>query len=220
MKRKCSQILHYKKSKIDNNDSDDGSDDGKHKHPEEDEYVFAIKNHIYFRTDVTLGSINKLDKLITKMNDKISKLNTVSDYGKFVPNPIYLHITSYGGDLMAGFMAVDSIKKSLTPIYTIVEGYACSCGSLMSVSGAKRYMTENAYILIHQLSGWTYGKYEELNDDKINNDLFMKKIKNIYQSASNNKLTKKQLDDVLRHDLFFDFDKSYKYGLVDEIYTV
>ena len=37
-------------------------------------------------------------------------------------------------------------------IYTVIEGYTASAGTLISVYGRKRFIRKNTYMLIHQLS--------------------------------------------------------------------
>ena len=70
-------------------------------------------------------------------------------------------------------------------------------------------------MLIHQLSSGLWGKYEEIKDDMENCDKLMKMIKDIY--AEYTKIPKKKLNEILKHDLWFDADQCLEYGLVDEI---
>ena len=78
-------------------------------------------------------------------------------------------------------------------------------------------MTKNAYMLIHQLSSGAWGKMNEIEDEYKNLEDLMKRIKSIYNE--NSKIPKKELNDFLKHDLWFDLDKCLKYGLVDEIWS-
>lgn len=130
-----------------------------------DNDVYTYHNHIYFKTDVSSESIEKLATEIDHLNHKIANTKTI--YGEFIPTPIHLHITTNGGDLMAGFFGYDKIKSSKIPINTIIEGCVASAGSLLSIAGTKRYMTPNSHVLIHQLRTGIIGTYEELVDEKI-----------------------------------------------------
>lgn len=180
--------------------------------------VYDIDNHIFFRTDVTDESIDMLGKLITIKNREFDILQKNCPQATLTPNPLYLHITTNGGSLYAGFMAVDMIERSKIPINTVVEGYVASAGSLMSVVGKKRYMAPNAAMLIHQLSSSAKGKFDELEDDHENNKILMKRLKDIYISHSHDKLGKKKLGELLKHDKDWFFDTCFQYGLVDELY--
>jgi len=87
----------------------------------------------------------------------------------------------------------------------------------MSVVGKKRYMRPNAYMLVHQLSAGSWGKMCELEDSFTNNKRLMEQIKTIYKDYS--KIPRKELNEILKHDLWWDVDTCLKYGLVDELWT-
>jgi ATP-dependent protease ClpP protease subunit len=103
------------------------------------------------------------------------------------------------------------------PIHTIIEGATASAGTLISVVGEKRYMTKNAFMLIHQLSSVCWGKMSEIEDEFENLQELTEKIKDIY--SENTKIPKKELNKLLQHDLWLNSSKSLKYGLVDELWT-
>jgi ATP-dependent Clp endopeptidase proteolytic subunit ClpP len=131
--------------------------------------------------------------------------------------PIYLHINSFGGSVFDAMTAIDVIQSCKVPIYTIIEGATASAGTLMSVVGKKRYMRPNAYMLIHQLSSGCWGKMSEIEDDFQNNKVLMDKIMDIYKEHAD--IPKKQLGEILKHDLWWDIDQCKKYGLVDEMWN-
>jgi len=190
----------------------------------EDENVFQMDNHIYFTADVSMKSVNKLAKLIHNSNKEYDVLySSVSHMANVTPKPLFLHITSVGGDLFAGFRAVDMIHNSRIPIYTVVEGYAISAGSLMYLAGQKRFMTKNSYLLIHQLSNYhgdgTSETFEKAKDEFSNNMMLMNQLYDFYIEVSKGKLNKKKVEDVLKHDLYWNFGTCHKYGLVDDTYN-
>lgn len=191
------------------------------------EKVYRRDNHIYFNCGVSNDSINSLAKLIHEVEEEFEELknelqqkNKLVSFEKLEPKPIYLHITSFGGSLFAGFRGVDIIKNSKIPVYTVVEGYAMSAASQMAVAGKKRYMTENSYILIHQLRSYNEsGTFEELKDNFTNNKSLMKRIIDIYYEHTHKKITKKQIETALRRDLYWSYDYCQKHGFVDGLYT-
>ena len=85
----------------------------------------------------------------------------------------------------------------------------------MSVVGHRRLMHSHSYMLINQLSSGMWGKYEELKDDMENSENLMKVIKDIYIKHTN--IPKRELDKILKHDLWWDAKTCLKYGLIDEI---
>lgn len=172
-------------------------------------------NIIYFYAGVDLKENFKLNKEISTIGRQMEMVAV--KLGMDVPPPIHLKINSYGGSVFAAFGSIDYIMRSKTPVYTYVDGCAASAGTIMSVCGAKRFMGENAYMLIHQLSSGMWGKYQELQDDMKNSDNLMKRIKEIYEAKT--KIPKSKMDDLLKHDLWWDAKTCLKYGLVDEILT-
>ena len=92
-------------------------------------------NHIYFNNPVTKGSIDSLARIIKLKNNELQRIkkNPLVNYIK--PNPLYLHITTDGGDFIEALRAVDLIKSSKIPIYTVAEGHVSSAGTIMAVVG-------------------------------------------------------------------------------------
>lgn len=181
-----------------------------------DNGIFKRHNHIYFRASVNCESIEKLVKLIDSENEKVEKLEKNKMIKKMELNPLYLHITSFGGSLIACWRAIDAIQTSKIPIYTIVDGHAASAGTLMSIVGKRRFMTQNSLMLIHQLSAWHMGKYEELKDDFENSKSFMNRIFNLYLKHTN--MDKEELEEFLKHDKWWPTSVCLEKGLVDDVY--
>ena len=174
--------------------------------------VHTSNNRVYFYSEVTRPDCLALNKNLQTLSDSMA--NTANNYG--IPSPpIRLHINSYGGSVFAGLSSVDYIASSKVPIHTIVEGCAASAATIMSVVAEKRYMRKNAFMLIHQLSSGMWGKFEELKDDMKNCEILMDTIKEIY--VEHTTIPKKKLNDILKHDLWFDADTCLEYGLVDEL---
>lgn len=178
--------------------------------------VYSKDNHIYYKSKVDKGSIEELIDLLDDKNEEYAELKKHKLVKSLTPSPIYLHISSYGGDLLMGFKAVDAIERSKVPVHTIVDGPVASAASLMAVVGKKRYMTPNSYHLIHQLSSGVWGKYSEIKDDWDNCSSFMDKIVNIYDTNSD--MEEKEIREYLKHDLWWEKDKCFSTGLVDEVW--
>ena len=174
--------------------------------------VETTHNRIYFYSGVTRPKVLQLNKNIFNLN-----VNMLSKTGplNYDPPPIYLHINSYGGSVFAGLAAVDYIKNSKIPVHTVIDGCAASAATLMSCVGSRRLMHRNSCMLVHQLSGAMWGKFQEMQDDMQNSEMLMQKIKNIYKQHT--KIPKKELDNILKHDLWWEAEKCLEYGLVDEL---
>jgi ATP-dependent protease ClpP protease subunit len=176
--------------------------------------VKSDSNHIYFYSDVDHKSCLDLNK---SLQDKVDELLYTALKNGFGRPKIYLHVNSYGGYIFSGVSAMDTILrlKEFADIITIVEGGVASAGTFVSVVGTERWMTRNSYMLIHQLSSTTFGKYRELKDDMKNNEELMKMIKNVYTKYT--QVPPEEVDKILDHDLWWDSETCLKYKLVDKI---
>ena len=175
--------------------------------------VETTNNRIYYYSEVSRQKILVLNKSLRNLNDNL--LNQAQLLNLDNPANIYLHVNSFGGSVFAGLSAVDYVKSCEVPVVTVVEGCAASAATLFSVVAPHRQIRNNSFMLIHQISSGMWGKYEELKDSLDNCDLFMRIIKDIYGEYT--KIPKKKLNEILKHDLWFDAETCLEYGLVDEI---
>lgn len=182
--------------------------------------VEVVDNHIYFYCDVNTKNILDLNKAIFKLNKTLTsvKNSTNVEFGINISDMvIYLHINSMGGYVTDAFSGVDAIISSEIPIYSIIEGYAASAATFLSVVCNKRYITKHSSVLIHQLSGGYWGTYQQMTDDMKNSTYLQKKIKRLYMEYSKGKMKKEKLEELLKRDLMLSFKKCRKMGLVDEL---
>ena len=106
--------------------------------------IYSFSNHIYFNDEINNNSAFKLNNALRTMEIKLKALN--------IDNiPIYLHLTTNGGIIHSAFSIIDCMNCISLPIYTVIEGFVASAGTLISVYGVKRYICKNAYVLIHEL---------------------------------------------------------------------
>ena len=178
----------------------------------EPSYVETVDNQIYFYSEVDSSSILQLNRRIRELDHRLAIEAAIQERES---SPIILHIASYGGSLFSGLAGLDAIKQSVVPIVSVVDGYCASAATFLTIAGTKRRIGKYSFMLIHQLSAFSWGKYQELKDDQINFDRLMKIIKDIYLTYT--KVPENKLDEILQHDLWFDAKTCLKYGLVDEI---
>jgi ATP-dependent protease ClpP protease subunit len=201
------------KSKKENVENAASSGDDGNTHSDSKNRIESVNNDIYFYAEVTRTNNLTLNKKIDSLG--IKYYNFSNSLGMENVAALNLHINSFGGSVFAGFSTVDHILNSKVPVHSIVDGCAASAATLISVVADHRYMHKHAFMLIHQLSAGSWGKYSELKDNMENNDLIMNKIKEIYQEYT--KIPSKKLDEILKHDLWWDAKTCLEYGLIDEI---
>ena len=177
-------------------------------------FVEVVENRIYFYSNIETEKILQLNRNIRSMGINLQREASIQDRESA---NIYLHIQSYGGSIFAGVAGMDEIIKSVVPVYTMVDGCCASAATFLSICGKKRFINRHAYMLIHQLSSFMWGKYEEFKDEIKNLDKLMLMIKEVYGEYTN--VPTKKLEGILKHDLWFDANECKEYGLVDEIIT-
>jgi len=175
--------------------------------------VEVYKNHIYFYCGVSKKSCLKLNNELKKL-----EMSILNDGKNFVKKNkyIYLHINSYGGSVFAAVSTIDTIKNLKVPVVSIIEGAAASAATMISVICSYRMILPHSFMLIHELSSSTWGKMHQLEDEMHNLKQLMKLIKSLYEKYT--KLDSEELDDILKHDLWWNAKKCLQSGLVDEVY--
>lgn len=226
--RICKHVIgkNTKKGKNDDSDGDEGDDGNDESNPlvlpnmfkqEDDNLIYLKQNHLYFHTEVSEDSVDKIKKLMRQYWNKISSIKKTHECIVFKPKPLYLHIFSPGGCVYSGLSLYDFVLeyKKKIPVYTVVEGMAASAATFISVAGTKRFITPNSYMLIHQLSTFIGGNFEQIQDGYDNSKKSMEKIMQIYKTHT--KINKKKIPNILKHDLNWDAQECLTNGLVDEI---
>jgi len=175
-------------------------------------FIEVVENRIYFYSDIDREKILQLNR---HLRNKGIDLQREAMVQAREPANIYLHIQSYGGNIFAGMAGMDEIIKSMVPVYTMIDGCCASAATLLSICGKRRFINRHAYMLIHQISSCMWGKYEDFKDEMKNLDKFMTMIKEIYSEYT--KIPMEKLEEILKHDLFFNANECKEYGLVDEV---
>ncbi len=193
-----------KKRKLQHNEEDD--EELEQKKPKFN--IHTLGNEIYYYEDIDKEQILELIYQIKNLTNELQYQSLRYNF-----NPIInLHIYSDGGDAFMGLSIYDFIKENKVPIYTFVNGNIASAATFMYLAGTKRYMSPNSTILIHQISTSFWGKFEDLKDECRNTTELMKIVKDLY--SENTLMKKKQLDDILKRELFLTYNECEKLGFI------
>jgi len=210
--KKPKLFFKNKLNKYINNNNDDEDYDFLNNTNDSD-YIYTKYNHIYFNNNITKDTAFELTKVLRNVENLI---NITSITNKTKKVPIYLHITTDGGLIYSALSIIDCIKLLSVDVYTIVDGFVASAGTLIVLAGKKRFMCENAYMLIHELRGGIWGKMTEIEEEYINLKKIMKHLINIY--VENTNLTKSELKEILKKDLIWNINECITNGLIHEQY--
>lgn len=175
--------------------------------------IHTLNNRIYFNDDISTDSITALNKELRTMDEKMM---VVANTFRIDPIPIYLHLTTNGGDIYSAFSAIDCIKQLNSPVYTVVDGFVASAGTLISVAGKKRYIQPNAYMLLHELRSGFWGKMSEMTEEMENLKKLMTHLIDYY--SEHIPISKKSLEKLLTKDSIWNAKECLSKGVVTEIY--
>jgi ATP-dependent Clp protease protease subunit len=183
----------------------------------EEQGITVLGDHIWFYSPITPSSAMRLNRSLQDLSMKLAPtaFSSMQEVGS--PAPIWLHINSYGGEVFSSFAVADTIERisQIVPIITIVEGCAASGATFMSIAATRRLIRKNAFMLVHELRAGTWGAYTDLSDDHRSNTTIMKTIKEWYKEKT--KLPKKEIDQILSRDIWWNSKTCIKHGLTDQI---
>lgn len=134
-------------------------------------------------------------------------------------------INSYGGYTDCLSTLLDCIKGSTKPVMTIATGVDMSCGADLFVSGTKglRIIGPNTTSLIHQVSGMSWGKYNDIKAEAQEIDRLNKKILyDLFDQAGDHPegYTEQMIKDNFNADLYLTPEKMIENGWADKIMSV
>ncbi len=79
---------------------------------------------------------------------------------------VTVFLNTYGGNIYDALAIYDSIRAltNVMEINTVAVGNCYSAGVVLLQAGTQRFITPNTYLLIHEVSSWTWGKVSEHED--------------------------------------------------------
>ena len=184
---------------------------------EDESFVKVQGSDVYFHCEVCEESVLELSLKLKKL--ELELLHKHLDLGLSDIRPeIRIWIRSDGGDLHSGMSAMDTISRiKRCKVRTIADGVCASAATFVLLGGRSRHMTENSYILIHQLNmDGTWGKFEDFKDQMHNLEKFMDRFREIYTRET--KIPEKRLSKLLKRDLYMDAKRCLKWEIVDSVW--
>ena len=176
--------------------------------------IESEENRIFFYCPIGDQEALELNRLLRRLDVEMQYLSGRLDCQEI---PIHLHIHSPGGSVFSGLSIVDTMLSSKTPIYTYIDGSAASAATLIACCGKKghRHIGSNSFMLIHQPHIEWIGKLDDFRDEIKNQKELYDTIIQIYAKQTN--LKKKELEDLLRHELWLNAKSCIEKGLADKL---
>lgn len=168
------------------------------------EEVYTEGDTIFFFCDVTTKAVRDMCIQLKKLIITHKKIK--------------ICIMSGGGELYAGYAGMDYIRmlvKQGIYIETIAYGFCASAAVDILMSGSKRMMGKNSFILIHQMAIDIGGTYTNLRADMRNNKQLMKRDRAACEKYAD--IPPDVLDKLFKEDVNLSARKCLKYGIVHEL---
>lgn len=129
--------------------------------------------------------------------------------------PIKIYIDSPGGDLIATFTMINSIRMSKTPVWTINIGAAYSGGFFTFIAGHKRFAYPLSSFLFHEGSTGTSGDAGKFRNFA---DFYKKELDNLKKVVLEyTDITEEDYEKHINDDWWFTAEEALEHGICDEI---
>lgn len=154
-------------------------------------------------------------------DDLANSVNTKLQYFSMNQKPVYIYISSPGGDMNAGYSIVDQIELSSFPVCTIIRGQASSMAATIAAYGniGNRYITKNSSIMIHPMI------IQPNSCDIEEHVIAMGHLQQYYKDTIKDlkarlRLNKDDsLENILSKTKWMNAKEAIKFGIVDHIWT-
>lgn len=189
----------------------DNMKDRQYPTPEEYTYWKSRGNRTFF-IDYEIDEcydLLELSKIIIQMNMEERNIEN--------PEPIFIFIHSYGGDIEQANYFCDLVQSSHIPIVTIGMGVAMSAGFLIFLSGVRRYAFKHCQMLVHSGSAAFQGTAEQIEEAQKNYKKQIDSMKEYILERTD--IDEKTFNKNRNKDWYLTCDELEKYHITDKIIT-
>lgn len=132
-------------------------------------------------------------------------------------SPIQLIINSYGGSVTDCLAIYDAMQTVPAGVQTICFGAAYSAGAFLLAAGSKgnRLVLPNAEVMIHELSSWLHGSYQDLKIGMAQLNRMQTRLTGLLAKHTGKSV--KAISEDTARDLYLYAEDAVKYGLADRI---
>ena len=130
-------------------------------------------------------------------------------------DPIYMYISSPGGEVMAGLSIIDVMNHIDSPVHTVAMGMVASMASVLLSAGDRRHILPNAQVMLHQPLGGAQGQASDIEITAKQILKIKEKLNRMLAQATRREI--EEIEKVTDRDSYFDAREALDFGLVDEI---
>ena len=138
-----------------------------------------------------------------------------SQYGK-----IDVRINSRGGDVFSGIAIYNALRRSDSDITIYIDGVAASMAAIIALCGKPLYMSPYARLMLHCVSGGTYGNATVLRQMAEQMEVLQSDLSSMIAGRLGMKPEEVQQKFFDEHDHWIDAQEALKMKLCDGIYDM
>ncbi len=130
---------------------------------------------------------------------------------------VCMYINSPGGEINAMYAIYDTMNYITPDIITVGYGTVMSAGSFILAAGTKgkRVALPNTAIMIHELSGGSMGKFQDIKVRYKHMERLYDKMAKDYVKMTGKSLKKVKAD--MERDFYMSPGEAQDYGLIDKV---
>jgi ATP-dependent protease ClpP protease subunit len=127
---------------------------------------------------------------------------------------IRLRINSPGGDVFDGVAIYNAIKNHAAKVTAHIDGLAASAASFVAMAASHIIMPSNAFMLIHNASGFVMGTGDEMREVAADLDRIDKAMTATYAARSG--MTAAKVRALMKEDRLMEASEAKELGFADE----
>lgn len=146
----------------------------------------------------------------------ISARSFISQLRAVTAKNINLRIHSPGGDVMEGTAIFNALQRHPANITTHIDGLAASMATIVALAGKKVNMAQNAYFMIHDPAGGSYGGTAE---EHRKSAAVLDKVKEtiVSEYAKKTGLPTEKISQMMSEETWMTAQEAKDYGFVDVV---
>ena len=170
-------------------------------------------SHIYISGELLVDNLNSFSSSLRTTKAALCAESALNSTKK---QPIFLHLSSYGGDLFAGYGMADLIESLDYPVIAVAEGVVASAASLVFIACKKRLVLPHSQFMVHEFNTMYFGTHSDFLNEINAQKTVMKQFIKFYVKRTN--LTKNELVKRLKKDWWFTAKQAIKWGFADDYF--
>lgn len=128
---------------------------------------------------------------------------------------ITVRINSPGGNAFDGITIYNRLKDHPAKVKVIVDGWACSAASIISMSADELIMNTGSMLMIHQASIGIYGNKEELEKEAELLGKLDSNLVDIYMTKA--LVDRKEIEQMVKNETWFTAEEAIAIGFASSV---